>query len=270
MSSRPRRPPGCRSAPRVGVAWECCLEQTSRPLVRSVHVAHSRRMETPTWADALAAWSTFATAVLTLMLVVLAIAAWRTAKSTLHASREASEAARASADAARVANEQAKIDSIAQTRPYVYVEIVPSLVGTQCWDIRIRNSGKSAARRLQLDYDAWPRELDKVAEEVKHLFRTPRTLPPGCQIRALWRLQGNFSDGTTEAGLGVDGTVTTSYTSDDPSMPRYNDKFEVMLFKSGYTPTPEGGPDPDGLRGDMRKFYLLGQALVRRVGELGR
>ena len=67
----------------------------------------------------------------------------------------ASDAARTSADAARTANEQAKLDSIEQTRPYVYVEVVPGLAGSRSWDVRIRNSGRSAARNLRLEYDSW-------------------------------------------------------------------------------------------------------------------
>lgn len=227
-------------------------------------------MNEPSWADALSAWSTFATAVLTLVLVALAVAAWSTAKRTLSASIRASEAATASAEAARAANEQARIDSIEQTRPYVYVEIVPGLASSQSWDIRIRNAGRSAARRVRLGYDGWATEPDDVATAVRELFETERTLPPDCYIRAMWRLQGNFANGTSEAGLGKEGRITVSYTSDDPSTPSYTDTFDVMITRSGLSPIPEDGPRPDGLTGEPKKFYLLGQALIRRVGELGR
>ncbi len=227
-------------------------------------------MNEPTWADALSAWSTFATAVLTLLLVVLALAAWSAARKTLDASKDASKAAEASADAARAANEQAKLDSIEQTRPYVYVEVITGLASKQSWDVRIRNAGRSAARDLRLDFDGWPTEPDDVSSAVVELFKTERTLPPDCQIRALWRAEGQFTDGTTEVGLQTEGKISVAYTSDDPSTPAYTDKFDVMIKQSGYTPLPEDGPPPDGLKGDLRKFYLLGQALVRRVGELGR
>ena len=227
-------------------------------------------MNQPTWADALSAWSTLATAILTLLLVVLAFVAWSTARRTLDASKDASKAAEASADAARAANDQAKIDSIEQTRPYVYVEVVTGLASSHSWDVRIRNAGRSAARNLRLDFDRWPTKPDDVSAAVIELFKTERTLPPDCQIRALWRAEGCFTDGTTEAGLGTEGRITVAYTSDDPSTPAYTDGFDVMIKQSGFTPLPEDGPEPDGLKGDQRKFYLLGQALVRRVAELGR
>jgi len=86
----------------------------------------------------------------------------------------------------------------------------------------------------------------------------------------MWRLTGNFTDGTTEAGLPGRGRIAVSYTSEDPSKPHYRDEFDVMTSQSGLWPVGEDGPTPDGLHGDARKFYVLGQALVRRVSELGR
>lgn len=217
-----------------------------------------------TFAEQLSAWSTFATAVFTLLLVVAAVVAWRTAKAALTASRGASEAAEA-------ANEQARLDSIEQTRPYVFVELLPGLAGANTFDVRISNSGRSPARELTLNYDAWPAALDDVATALHRFFSTPRTLPPGTSIRALWRATGNFTDGTSEAGLGTSGSITAKYTSSDPSAPRYVEQFDVPIDTSGLWPVPEDGPNPSsGMNGDALQFYKLGQALVRRVGELGR
>ncbi len=221
-----------------------------------MHRWHDVAMKLPSWVEQLSAWSTFAAAALTFALLLMALAAWRTGKATLKASREA--------------NEQARRDSIEQTRPYVFVEIAPGLSGTEAWDIRIVNAGKSAARQMTLDYDNWSDQPDDVASSLHKLFDTPRTLPPGCSVRAFWRLEGTFDDGSTEAGGGRSGTITVSYTSDDPSRPRYDDAFDVMIDSAGLWPVGEAGPNPDGLSGEAKKFYLLGQALVRRVAELKR
>lgn len=227
-------------------------------------------MAEPTWTDQMSALSTLATAVISAVIAIAAYLAWRTAKAALMASREASEAALASADAARAANEQALLDSREQTRPYVWVEIAPGLSGTSCYDLRIANTGKSAARQLKLAYDAWPEPLDDVATKVRELFDTPRTLPPACSIRSYWRLEGNFDDGSTEAGMGKHGTIRVSYTSDDPTHPQYQDSYEVMIEQSGLWPVGDQGPDPDGIEGDILKFYRLGQVLVRTVAEIKR
>lgn len=227
-------------------------------------------VSTLTWADQMIAWASLGTAAFTLLLAVMAFGAWRTAKKTLHASQEASQAATEASRAAREANEQARIDSVRQTRPYVYVEIVPGLASKQSYDVHITNCGRSSARQLTLDFDSWPEALDDVATATQLLFKTPRTLPPGASIRAMWRLMGDFDDGTTEAGSGVFGTITAKYRGDDPSEDEYTDSFEVLLDQSGHWPLPESGSNADHLTGDARAFYRLGQVLVRRIGELGR
>lgn len=70
--------------------------------------------------ETLAAWSTFNTAFFTAALAATALCALKAAKETLDVSRRASIAA-------EQANQQAKLDSIERTRPYVLVEIIPSL-----------------------------------------------------------------------------------------------------------------------------------------------
>lgn len=196
------------------------------------------------------------------LLLVVAIWGGRTAVEALKASREASKAA-------QEANEQARRDSIEQTRPYIYVEFIPSLAGPSCYDVRIVNCGKSSARNVRFEYSEWPEKLDDIGNAVHELFKTPRTLPPSCSVRAYWRLEGEFSDGTNEAGLGVSGVVNVFYESDDPSAPSYSDEYQVLIGSSGAWPLAEEGPDVTG-RVTMKKFYRLGQVLVRRVGELGR
>jgi hypothetical protein len=64
-------------------------------------------------------------------------------------------------------------------------KVLPGLAGHTTWDLRVANSGQSAARRLVLDYDRWPEDLDDVATAVRDMFRTPRTLPPRCSIRVI-------------------------------------------------------------------------------------
>lgn len=222
-----------------------------------------------TWIEVVTAVSGALTALFTAALAVMAWIGWRTAKATL-------KAATASAEAARAANEQARADSIEQTRPYVFVEMAPGLSGVGCWDVRITNSGRSMARHLVLDYDGWPDDLDDVGQAVRTLFTTPRVLPPGCSVRAIWRLDagpgGTFTDGTTAAGMATAGTIRASYTGDSTS-PTYTDEFEVevMIDKSGLWPAGEAGATPGKFdSGDLKQLYKLGQVLVRRIAELTR
>ncbi|MFH6687318.1 hypothetical protein QVL82_00565 [Cellulosimicrobium funkei] len=213
--------------------------------------------------DDVVAWSSLGTAIFTLGLVVVALIAWRTAKKTLEASIRASQAAEA-------ANEQARLDSIEQTRPYVYVEVLPGLAGHGSFDLRITNAGRSSAREMTLSHSDWPEHPDDVTSSIRTLFETPRSLPPGCSLRTMWSLRGDFTDGTSEAGVTTEGRVTVSYTSDDPSRPSYVDAYDIAPQKAGLWPVPEDGPNPDGVKGPALRFYRLGQALVRSVGEISR
>lgn len=208
------------------------------------------------WTDQLSAWSALATAVCTVLLLVAALIAGVVGVRTLHASRDA--------------NVQAKRDSIEQTRPYVYAEVVPSLAGPEKWDLRIVNVGRSAARGLTLTYDSWPEELDDVTEKLKIMFDTERTLPPTCSLRVYWRLEGAFDDGTTEAGAATSGVIGVRYTSDDPSNPTYEESFPIGIDSAGWMPVPESGIEAKGLSGQAKSFHSLGAAISRHVAELRR
>lgn len=52
--------------------------------------------------------------------------------------------------------------------------------------------------------------------------------------------------------------------------PTWDIKFDMNTHGSGLWPIPEDGPEASGLSADNGKFYLVAQALTRRVGELGR
>ena len=159
--------------------------------------------------------------------------------------------------ASQRANEQARRDSIAQTRPYVFVEILPGLAGLSCYDIRITNTGKSSA---------------DIVTSLRQMFETSRTLPPGASIRSFWRIETNKSQNGQEMGMPKTGTLRVFYSSDDEVCPKYSERYEVLISNSGLWPVPEGGPNPDFSSDckELRKFYLLGQAIARAIGNLGR
>ncbi|MCR4512669.1 hypothetical protein [Aeromicrobium sp. 50.2.37] len=214
-------------------------------------------MREPTFTDQVSAWSELAGATFSFLVLLIAFATWRTAREALRASRDA--------------NIQTKRDSIEQTRPYVYAEVVPSLAGSPNWDVRVANVGKSAALDLRLDFSDWPEPPDDVAQSVRTLFTTRRTLAPGSSIRAMWRLESGpdsrFEDGSVEAGLGKSGTITLAYRSSDPEAPTYSDHFQVMIDDSGLWPIPEAGPSGSRLSGEKLAFYRLGQSIARAIGE---
>lgn len=213
--------------------------------------------------DNLADWSAAVSAIASLCLVVLAICAGRTATQTLRASKEASEAA-------REANVQAKNDSIAQTRPYVYVELVPGIMTERSLDLRIVNVGRSSARELTLEFvnrseDASHSDvLDEIVASVRRLFETARTLPPSCSIRTVWCELGEEASESSSCnpkpkGMPLDGSIRLKYRSDDGT--EYSDQFDVLFWKSGLSPVPEKGSDS----GSCHDFYVVAQAISRAI-----
>lgn len=216
---------------------------------------------TATPADWVAAISTAATAVFTLVLVIAALWSLRAALKTLEASR--------------AANEQAERDSIERTRPYVFVEIIPGLAGLATYDLIIKNTGQSAARQVTLHFEPWPEEIDDIAEKVRTLMETPRDVPPDSSMRAAWHfgtIEGEtFDDGTTEAGMPLAGCITVRYGSDEPKRGTYKETYPFDVNSAGLWPAATTGPEPRGLTDKKdRLFYKALQTLTHHVGELRR
>lgn len=217
-------------------------------------------------AAAAAWWSaigTLATAALTLGLLVGAWFAWRTAKQTLKQAKET--------------HLQLQKDSLEQTRPYVYVHLVPGLAGLATWDLLITNTGRSTARNLRIECDAWPDKDDIVTGPLRTLFSTARSLPPGATIRSFWKLGlsesgATWDDGTSNpVGITAAASLTLRYTSDDPSRPNYQDEYALDATTIGQTPAAYCGPDPKpGLTPAERDLHNMLAAIASNVGELRR
>lgn len=223
--------------------------------------------------DDLAAWSTFATAVFTLGLLVTAVITAVSAFKTLRAAREA--------------NEQAKNDSILQTRPYLYAEVLPSIAGVGSYDLVVRNRGQSAARDVRMAFEPPLDAPDDIATAILHAFRTPRDLPPGSSFRTYWHIaapedeilgdpKGTEPIKTGESGMPKHGVIHLDYRGDDPSQAPYTERSPFDVEMAGLWPVPEDGPDavqPKDTRETKmtpqeRRFYKALQALNRHLGHL--
>lgn len=228
----------------------------------------------PEWGQALSDWSPVVTALTgvgTLLIALLAaIVAWTTFRETKKSNDEARSAEIR-------ASEQAREDSIRQTRPYVFAELVPSVAGMATYDMVIRNLGRSMARDVVVTFDPAPSDLDDVASKVLADLQHPRDLPPSAGIRTYWRLEapegGSLTDAqgdtTTDAtGLPLAGTIYVSYTSDDDSQPPYKETYTFNGGKAGLWPVPQSGIEVKGLSGRDKAFRSTLIALARHLGML--
>ena len=235
--------------------------------------------------EILTAMAAGVTAAATMGLLVVAVLAWRKAHETLDAMRvanvaakQASEAAVAASDAAKEANEQARLDSIRSSRPYVYAELVHSIGGQTTADLRVWNAGQTSAHELSLEIHNWPDPPDRLASDLKDALGFRSMLPPGCGFRHYWRFwsaagqtmfdgAGNLiEDGTM--GMPEQALLTAHYR-DSEGRP-YKDQIKLAMVRT-VTPSPWMGTNPDsGGHKFERRAIALGEALLWHVGELRR
>ena len=214
------------------------------------------------WTDVVVAISSLEAAIFTGVMMVMACKAWKTAKETLEAQREAYE--------------QSRKDSIAQTRPYVSATIVPGLQGMGIYDLLIKNSGKSAARNLTLSFSNWPTKSDVITESLRELMQTKRILTPGERLRVMWRMDLRNTDSVIKGsdgnvvGMPDVGTITVAYKGME-DVPEYQEIYDVLIKKSGLWPWPKVGPSDLNFKcNDMKNLHRIGEEIVRRIAELNR
>lgn len=207
--------------------------------------------ETNQTAEWIATIAAAVTAIATLGLVIGAVLAWHTAKKTL---------------------DQMRQDSAAQTRPYVYAKLEPSMGGRQAWDLVIKNVGQTAAKDLTLVASAWPENDDDAVRDLKKLFATPRTLPPGTSIRSYWNLDFLNQDPSQNKGVTDPVTVTVKYVGTSqkkgPGYEPFSEDYELDPTAVGMTPL--GWPGKS-IRDDKPSPYLVKlQEILIALGELRR
>lgn len=204
-------------------------------------------------------------------------ASWATAALTLGLLIAAALAARAAIKTLR----QMERDSIAQSRPYVYAQVVPGLAGPRTWDLIVKNAGQSAARNLTAKLSSWPKDDDFITEPLRTMFTTPQTLPPGTQVRTFWHMKaqqgGQLTDPKTGArssshGFGDQVRITLSYQDDNQPTRTYLDEYDLNMSAVGLTPLSTSGPDLPSSVDDPNSaaLYKILGTLVRQVGELRR
>lgn len=159
---------------------------------------------------------------------------------------------------------QMKLDSHAQTRPYVYAKLDPS-VGGPTWDLVIANTGRSTARNVRLSLSNWPDAGDRVVDDVRKMFDVPHALPPNTRIRILWNLNPTRKkDEEGSEGFIEPTTLRAEYT-DDQSKETYLDEYPLNADLLGLTPQGWQGTTPSsGLNTTEKKL----SEMVRSINQL--
>lgn len=169
-------------------------------------------------------------------------------------------------------------DSSAQTRPYIQIEVAPSVGGTNAADLIIRNTGRTPARIQSISASNWPPHNDAVTDELHKLFEREHTIGAGLQVRAYWALNledikdpetGELIEGhdpdAKPSGFSSQTELTVSYRraggKKGSKGKRFTDTYDIHLFAKGMTPV--GGYGITVEDGSIK-------TLSKKVGELTR
>lgn len=198
-------------------------------------------------------WSTIgdvATALLTLLLVALAAWAGWTAVKTLDQTRQ---------------------NSIDQTRPYVFAQVVPSIAGSSIYDLIIQNTGQSTARNLTISCPQFPAEPDLLAAAIGKLFDIQHVLPPQGRIRTYWHFSGEdrtWSDGEGDMGLPPVAEVDVAYDGPDG---HYEDTFALNIGVYAMMPIGARGHEvPSDLPKPDKNLHKMLAVIAGNISNLGR
>lgn len=202
-------------------------------------------------------------------LLVVACLALVVARSQAVAARAANkltqDAQQQAAKKEQEAAAQAIADSQRATRPYLWADLAHSTTGQPCWDLVIRNTGRTTAHDVHIDADPWPEPGDSLADDLRTHLTRPFDLPPNSSLRILWRI----ADGTDRPtnppqpdGMPADCTLTMTYRGDDPTLDQFTDTRRLDApTRAQIMPGPQEGARASGGDSEARTLKNIDYAL---------
>ncbi|MBG9887337.1 hypothetical protein ABE10_12615 [Bacillus toyonensis] len=207
--------------------------------------------------------------------------AWISAIATVLAAGAAVWAILATGAQVRRASAQEAANSDAQTRPYVGVDIVPSIAGSGAMDIVFENHGRAVARGIRVglvsDQFRAQSDADEIGPALGRLFATPFDLAPGARRRVFWRMPADSqANPPGDIGTPIAGEVAISYAwepRDGRSAQGYSDSIKYDLTEyPKLTPLPASGSEakPGDAEAIQKNTVHALRAIARSIGELNR
>lgn len=172
-------------------------------------------------------------------------------------------------------------DSEERTRPYVSVDLVPSVAGPPAIDAVIENCGKSTAGNVQVslvgrEFVALS-EGDELGPALGRLFAEGFDLPPGARRRVYWHMPAQ-SNSVPPGALGApeSAEIVVTYTW-EPNGERDPKKYSERLRYSTddvsrLRPVPKSGSTASGsgIDAQVKNAVHALHAIAEHLGELRR
>jgi hypothetical protein len=216
----------------------------------------------PTWIGALATTAGVAVAIVAIFLT------YRQVRLTAVQLRDASV--------------QATQDSEDRTRPYVTMNIVPSIAGHGALDLVLANTGATAAINVRFEllgaHFGLSDDDTHVGPGLREFFSTPFELAPGAKMRLFWHLPDSpaeQSDKPGAMGAPVVGELQATYGRDVDGQPgpheyvtkhRYDFALWPKITPEAWTGKRNEGSSSDPLT-HLKNIDFGIRAVAHHVGE---
>lgn len=185
-------------------------------------------------------------------------------------------AGRATAKQAQESLKRQTWDSEQRTRPYVSVDIVPSIVGAPNFDIVIKNLGKSTARTISLklatDDFQTKTKYDLVGSALEKLFNSTFALSPQASRRFFWICPKNKDDSSSEhQGTPISAEIVTTYTwktEDERGIREYKETLQYdVSHELKIAPQVKSGLTSEDSKSDSNTQIKNLDHALRAIGE---
>lgn len=192
---------------------------------------------------------------------------------------------RLTAEQLRRASVQAAQDSEDRTRPYVAMNIVPSIASNGGLDLVLTNTGTTAATNVRFELLNAQFGLSDddthVGPGLREFFSTPFELAPGARMRLFWHLPESAADQSDKPGaMGAPGTgeVKATYSRDVDGQPgareyvtkhRYDFTLWPKITPQGWTGSTNQGKSDDPIT-HLKNINFGLRAIAHHLGETTR
>jgi len=171
-------------------------------------------------------------------------------------------------------------DSEERTRPYLSVDVVPSLAGVPAVDVVLVNSGRTAARDVRLEVVGAPFEErfagDQITPAMGRAFASGFDIAPASRRRYYWHFPATpTASPSGEMGAPAVGEILLRYQwrpEGDAAIRHYEERYSYNLADLlRLTPVPFSGSRADtGSNRFERNVEHALRAIAQNVGNRNR
>ncbi|WP_150382417.1 hypothetical protein [Bifidobacterium rousetti] len=173
----------------------------------------------------------------------------------------------------RESSEQAKRESEDRNRPYISMDVIPSIGGIGVWDLKLKNTGGTAARSITIELVDQQFVISSddhhVSDHLRWFMETPFDLMPESSKRVYWIITDGKGDVIDGAPLRGKIRVHYSWLREEDELDFYDflayDCLKAPIPVPGTGMTRSGGKNPE-----LKNIEHAIRGISRQIGEIAR